>query len=265
MWDIPYIGTMPHAFIQNRPNELQAFREYSASFPHNTILLVDTYDTLEGVRNAIIVGKELHEQGYRLIGIRLDSGDLAKLSIEARKLLDEAGFENSKIFVSSDLDEYRIEELIRADAPIDGFGVGTRLVTGANFNPITREGGVSALPGVYKLVERIGKDGHPIPKTKLSAQKVLLPFRKQVHRQFDENGLFHRDTISRWEEEVPDAEPLLVPIIQQGVLTYDFPLLVESRQYCRSQVALLPKSYRLLSEAPKFPVKLSPELEKVAS
>jgi nicotinate phosphoribosyltransferase len=265
IWGIPYIGTMPHAFIQNRPNELQAFREYSASFPHNTILLVDTYDTLEGVRNAIVVGKELHEQGYRLIGIRLDSGDLAKLSIEARKLLDEAGFEKSKIFASSDLDEYRIEELIRAEAPIDGFGVGTRLVTGANFNPITREGGVSALPGVYKLVERIGKDGHPIPKTKLSAQKVLLPFRKQVHRQFDENGLFHRDTISRWEEEVPDAEPLLIPIIQKGELTYDFPLLEESRQYCRSQVALLPKSYRLLSEAPIFPVKLSPELEKVAS
>lgn len=264
MWDIPYIGTMPHAFIQNRPNELQAFREYSASFPHNTILLVDTYDTLEGVRNAITVGKELHEQGYRLMGIRLDSGDLASLSIEARKLLDESGFNKTKIFVSSDLDEYRIEELVRSEAPIDGFGVGTRLATGANYNSITREGGPSALPGVFKLVERIGKDGHPIPKTKLSAEKVLLPYRKQVHRQLDENKMFHRDTISRWEEDVPDSEPLLIPIIQKGVLTYTFPSLDESRVYCKEQIARVPKSYRLLSEAPIFPVKLSPQLEEVS-
>ena len=139
-WGIPYIGTMPHAFIMNRPTELEAFREYSKSFPHNTILLVDTYDSLEGVRNAIIIGKELRDQGYKLQGIRLDSGDLVSLSLEARKILDKAGFEDVKIFASSDLDEYRIEELIREKAPIDGFGVGTRLVTGANFNPITREG-----------------------------------------------------------------------------------------------------------------------------
>ena len=265
IWDIPYIGTMPHAFIQNRPNELQAFREYSASFPHNTILLVDTYDTVEGVKNAITVGKELHEQGYRLIGIRLDSGDLNSLSFEARKLLDEAGFENTKIFVSGDLDEYRIEELVRSEAPIDGFGVGTRLATGANYNPITREGGPSALSGVFKLVERIGKDGHPIPKTKLSPEKVLLPYRKQVHRQFDEKELFHRDTISRWEEAIPDSVPLLSPIIQNGVVTYKFPSLDVIRQYCREQVTRLPKQYRLLSEAPVFPVKLSPQLEKISN
>ncbi|MFX1319155.1 MAG: nicotinate phosphoribosyltransferase [Promethearchaeota archaeon] len=264
-WDIPYIGTMPHSFIQNRPDEIQAFREYSASFPHNTILLVDTYDSLQGVRNAITVGKELHEQGYRLTGIRLDSGNLANLSIEARKLLDESGFENTKIFVSSDLDEYRIEELIRLGAPIDGFGVGTRLVTGANFNPISREGGVSALQGVYKLVERIEKDGYPIPKTKLSTDKVLLPYRKQIHRLTDNEGLFNRDIIARWDEEIPDSNPLLIPIIEKGVLTYDFPLLEESQQYCREQLALLPKSYRLLSEAPVFPVKLSPQLEKVGT
>lgn len=265
MWDIPYIGTMPHAFIQNRSNELDAFREYSKSFPHNTILLVDTYDTIEGVRNAIIVGKELHEQGYRLTGIRLDSGDLASLSSEARKLLDAAGFKDTKIFVSSDLDEYRIEELVRVGAPIDGFGVGTRLVTGANYNPITREGGPSALPGVYKLVERIGKDGHPIPKTKLSADKVLMPYRKQVHRQIDENGMFHRDTISRWDEKIPDSDPLLIPIIQNGSLIYNFPTLDKSQQYCKEQLIRLPKSYRLLSEAPIFPVKLSTQLENASS
>ncbi len=264
MWGIPYIGTMPHAFIMNRPNELQAFREYAESFPHNAILLVDTYDSIEGVNNAIIIGKELRERGHRLQGIRLDSGDLVSLSKKSREILDKAGFEDVKIFVSSDLDEYRIEEIIREGAPIDGFGVGTRLVTGANFNSITREGGPSALPGVYKLVERIGKDGHPIPKTKLSTDKVLLPYRKQVHRHSDEDGNFHRDTVSRWDEPIADAEPLLIPIIEKGRTVYGFPDLEESRKYCQSQLTRLPKPYRLLADTPIYPVKLSPQLEKVS-
>lgn len=262
IWDIPYIGTMPHAFIMNRPNEVQAFREYSESFPHNTILLVDTYDTIEGVRNAIIVGKELRKKGYKLAGIRLDSGDLASLSKKSREILDEAGFEEVKIFVSSDLDEYRIEELLRTGAPIDGFGVGTRLVTGANYNPITREGGPSALQGVYKLVERIGKDGVPIPKTKLSTDKVLVPYRKQIYRHLDDKGMFNRDTVSRWDERISDATPLLIPIIQQGRLVYDFPNLKANQKYCQEQLQQLPKPYRLLTDAPVYPVKLSDELEK---
>ncbi|MFW9830658.1 MAG: nicotinate phosphoribosyltransferase [Candidatus Thorarchaeota archaeon] len=261
IWGIPFIGTMPHAFIMNRENELQAFREYAESFPHNTILLVDTYDSLEGVKNAIIVGRELRQKGYQLQGVRLDSGDLITLSQKAREILNEAGFEDVKIFVSSDLDEYRIEEIIRADAPIDGFGVGTRLTTGANYNPISREGGPSALPGVYKLVERIGKDKQPIPKTKLSAQKVLVPYRKQVHRHRDKENMFHRDTVSRWEEPIGDAEPLLIPIIEKGDIVYNFPKLEETRQYCHHQIAQLPKAYRILTDAPVYPVKLSPELE----
>ncbi|MFX1563704.1 MAG: nicotinate phosphoribosyltransferase, partial [Promethearchaeota archaeon] len=167
MWNIPYIGTIPHSYIMNRDTELQAFREYAESFPHNAILLIDTYDTLEGVRNAIIVGSELQEQGFSLKGIRLDSGDLLSLSKKSRSILDKAGFQDTKIFVSSDLDEYRIQELLAAGAPIDGFGVGTRLVTGANFNPLTREGGPSAINGVFKLVERIDSHGKVIPKTKL--------------------------------------------------------------------------------------------------
>ncbi|MFX0167812.1 MAG: nicotinate phosphoribosyltransferase [Candidatus Hodarchaeota archaeon] len=262
VWGIPYIGTMPHAFIQNRSNELQAFREYSHSFPHNVILLVDTYDTLQGVQNATIIGKELSEQGHNLQGIRLDSGDLLTLSQQARKILDDAGLSDVKIFVSSDLDEYHIEELVRAQAPIDGFGVGTRLVTGANFNPITREGGPSALQGVYKLVERIDKDGHPIPKTKLSAEKVLVPYRKQVFRHRDKTGLFHRDTVARWNETIPETEALLIPIIKKGQLVYEFPHLDEIRAYCRSQIEQLPASYRILTDPPIYPVKLSPELEK---
>ncbi len=262
MWDIPYIGTIHHAFIQNRPTELQAFREYAECFPHNTILLVDTYDTLEGVRNACIVGRELESRGYKLQGIRLDSGDLVVLSKAARQILDDAGFRDVKIFVSSDLDEYRIQEMLKAGAPVDGFGVGTRLSTGANYNPLTGEGGPSALPGVYKLVERI-EDGRSIPKVKLSPGKVLLPFRKQVYRHFSRKEQFHRDTLARWDEPIPDATPLLVPIIQQGRLVYDFPSLEESREYCRNQLHQLPRRYRQLSNAATYPVKLSPQLSRV--
>ncbi len=262
MWDIPYIGTIHHAFIQNRPSELQAFREYAECFPHNTILLVDTYDTLEGVRNACIVGHELKSRGFELQGIRLDSGNLLALSIAARKILDEAGLEGVKIFVSSDLDEYRIQELLKANAPIDGFGVGTRLATGANYNPLTREGGPSALPGVYKLVERV-EDGKIIPKVKLSPGKVLLPFRKQVYRHYNRKGQFRQDTLARWDERVPDAESLLLPIIQQGQMVYDFPSLNESRSYCREQFRRLPKRYRRLTNASAYPVKLSPELVRI--
>ncbi len=262
IWEIPYIGTMPHSFIQNRPDELQAFHEYSESFPHNTILLVDTYDTLEGVKNAIIVGRELKAKDCKLQGIRIDSGDLVDLSQKARQMLDEAGFQDTKIFVSGDLDEYRIQELLAAKTPVDGFGVGTRLTTGANYNPITREGGPSALQGVYKLVEQISPDGTILPKTKLSPEKILLPFRKQIYRHKDEEGLFIRDTIAKWKEPVSNATPLLEPIILNGKLVYEFSSLEAMRSYCRQQLVNLPKLYRTLSDSPIYPVKLSPQLSK---
>lgn len=259
-WGIPYIGTIPHKFVQDRPTELQAFREYAESFPHNTILLVDTYDTIEGVRNACIVGRELEARGTSLQGVRLDSGDLLTLSKATRELLDQAGLKDAKVFVSSDLDEYRIEELLTAGAPIDGFGVGTRLVTGANYDPLTGQGGPSAMPGVYKLVERTGADGQAIPKTKLSTDKELLPFRKQVYRHTDAKGRFRQDTVARWNEKVADAKPLLVPIMKQGRLVYDFPPLRESRAYCQKQVSRLRKEYRQLRNAPAYPVQLSPRI-----
>lgn len=260
IWGIPYIGTLPHKFVQDRPTERQAFREYAESFPHNTILLVDTYDTLEGVRNACIVGQELQARGTRLQGVRLDSGDLLALSKATRELLDQAGLEDAKVFVSSDLDEYRIQDLVAAGAPIDGFGVGTRLVTGANYDPLTGQGGPSAMPGVYKLVERTSADGRPIPKTKLSTDKELRPFRKQVHRHVDAKGQFQRDTVARWNEKVADANPLLVPIVKQGRLVYDFPRLHESRRFSQDQLSRLPKQYRQLRNPPTYPVQLSVRL-----
>ena len=137
-FDIPCVGTVAHKFILDRPTELEAFRAYAKSFPHNTVLLIDTYDTIQGAKNACLVGKEMETQGYRLKGVRLDSGNLLRLSQEVRAILDAAGLFYVKIFASGDLDEFKINQLRHQNAPIDGFGIGTRLATGANFNPLTR-------------------------------------------------------------------------------------------------------------------------------
>ena len=176
---IPVSGTMAHSFIQSYEDELQAFRDFAEVHPENSVLLVDTYDTLKsGVPNAILVGKEMEEKGRRLKGIRLDSGDLAYLARKSREMLDKAGLNYVKIAVSNQLDEHLIKSLLDQEAPIDIFGVGTNLVTG---HPD------SALDGVYKLAFFNGK-----PNMKLSEtiKKVTLPHQKQVHRILDSEGKF---------------------------------------------------------------------------
>ncbi|MCH8296303.1 nicotinate phosphoribosyltransferase, partial [Candidatus Poribacteria bacterium] len=130
-FNIPYVGTMAHKFIQDAPSELEAFHAYARSFPHNTTLLIDTYDTIQGAKNACIVGKEMEAKGHRLRAVRLDSGDLLVLSKTVRTIFDDAGLDYVQLFASSDLDEFQIDRLLSAGAPIDSFGVGTRLATGA--------------------------------------------------------------------------------------------------------------------------------------
>ncbi len=214
---IPYVGTVAHKFIMDRPSELEAFRDYAKSFPHNTLLLIDTYDTIQGAKNACTVGKEMQARGEQLRGVRLDSGDLLTLSKAVREILDEAGLRDVQIFASNDLDEFQIDQLLAEGAPIDGFGVGTRLATGANFNSLTDEGGPSALPGVYKHVERI-EDEKVTGTIKLSEEtgKSTLPGRKQLHRIYDDNGNYVKDVISLWDEDLPDSESLLVPVVLKG-------------------------------------------------
>ena len=200
-FNIPYVGTMAHKFIQDYSSELEAFRKYAQSFPGNTTLLIDTYDTIQGAKHACIVGTEMKAKGQQLMAVRIDSGDLLALSKSVRKIFDEAELNEVQIFASHDLDEFQIDRLVRADAPIDGFGIGTRLATGANFNPLTNEGGPSALPGVYKHVERIA-DNKVIPTIKLSDDpaKLTLPGRKQLHRLYDADGTYVKDVISLWDE-----------------------------------------------------------------
>ena len=179
-----------------------------------------------------------------------------------RAIFDEAGLPDVQIFASNDLDEFQIDRLLAAGAPIDGFGVGTRLATGAHFNPLTGEGGPSVLPGVYKHVERI--EGEKVTFTmKLSEDpgKSTLPSRKQLHRLYDADGNYVKDVIGLWDEDLQEGEPLLVPIVRKGELVYSFPNLATMQAKTKTELARLPESYKKLTDAEKYPVVLSPGLE----
>ena len=261
-FDIPHVGTMAHKFISERPDELTAFRAYAQSFPHNTTLLLDTYDTIEGAKNACKVAHEMAARGEQLRCVRLDSGDLVSLSRQVRAILDDAGLDYVKIIASNDLDEFRIAALLKEGAPIDSFGVGTRLATAANFNPHTDEGGVSALAGVYKLVE---SNGVPMGKrSKDEPEKATLPARKQVYRFSNPEGGFHRDFIVPWQANPPAGSlPLLVPIIVDGVLRYHFPSVEKIQAHATRQLEQLPAKHKDLHEATPYSVKIDPELQKL--
>ncbi|HDR51007.1 MAG TPA: nicotinate phosphoribosyltransferase, partial [Mariniphaga anaerophila] len=183
IFDIPVSGTQAHSWIQSFDSELEAFRAYVEAHPDNSILLVDTYDTLRsGIPHAIAVAKELAESGKKLLAVRLDSGDLAYLSKKARKMLDDAGLQNVKIVASNQLNEHVIKSLLKdQNAAIDAFGVGTELITGKDD---------AALDGVYKLS---GINGQPKMKFSENIEKVTLPCKKQVYRCYDSSGMFFRD------------------------------------------------------------------------
>ena len=202
LFGIPVSGTQAHSWIQSFDTELEAFRAYSEIHPENTILLVDSYDTLKsGVPNAIIVAREMEEKGHQLKAVRLDSGDLAYLSKRARKMLDDAGLKYVKIIASNQLNEYVIKTLLKdQDAAIDGFGIGTELVTGKDD---------AALDGVYKLVEI---DGLPKMKFSENIEKNTLPSKKQLYRYFDNHGKFYRDAITLENEKPEEIEVIYHPV-----------------------------------------------------
>lgn len=269
VYDIPLKGTHAHSWVMSFETELEAFEQYAAALPGNCTFLVDTYDTLEGVRNAVKVGRKLRESGHRLLGIRLDSGDLAWLSRQARAILDEAGFPDVVIVASNDLDENLIENLKHQDARINVWGVGTCLVTG---------GGQSALGGVYKLAAVRGEDGKWHPRIKLSEQviKVSTPGLQQV-RRFEKNGRFIADAI--YDAEVPcpapcsivdpgeilrhttiptDAghEDLLQPLLRQGKLVKELPGLGEARARTLAQLERLDDTIKRLANPHLYPAGL---------
>ncbi|MCX8139651.1 MAG: nicotinate phosphoribosyltransferase [Gemmataceae bacterium] len=249
-YGIPLYGTMAHSFVTAFPHELDAFRAYARTFPDSTTLLVDTYDTVAGIKHALRIAGELQQQGHQLRGIRLDSGDLASLSRIARQLADAAGFPHLQIFASGGIDEYTIEQLVAQRAPIDAFGVGTKY-------------GVSqdAPYGdcAYKLVSYAGR-----ATLKLSEHKQTLPGSKQVYRFYDPTGQMLYDQIALAEEPPPlGGQPLLHEVIHEGRRVHPPVSLDASRQYFRQQWASLPEPCKDLHNPVPYDVQLSVRLHQL--
>lgn len=276
MFSIPVSGTMAHSWVMNFPSELEAFRAYAKSFPQSCLLLVDTFDTLaSGVPNAIAVFKELRARGFKPKGIRLDSGDLAYLSKEARKMLDEAGFPNAKICASGDLDENSVLSLKAQGAKIDLWGVGTKLITSAD---------LPALGGVYKLAA-VYENGKEIPKIKLSdtTEKITNPAEKAVYRVYDRHtGKAVADYIARADESIDESKPLELihpvehwkrmtvtdytirnlrePLVLQGKRIGESRTPFESAEYFKQEYARFWEEYTRHDMPHIYKVDLSPEL-----
>lgn len=266
---IPPRGTQAHSWVQSFPSELEAFRAYARCFPDDCVLLVDTYDVLaSGLPNAVIVAREMEQQGGSLSGIRIDSGDLAFLSRRAREILDRAGFPHVRILASNELDEYAISQIMAQGGRIDGWGVGTKLVTGEGI-------GGSALGGVYKMVEHNGR-----PKIKLSNNpaKTTNPGSKKIVRFYSEDGMMAADAVGASYENMAAGEVLIVDpanplrrktltetarvellrdIVVDGRLVCDFPSLEEIRERRVAELDRLDPSYKRLLNPHEYKVGLT--------
>jgi nicotinate phosphoribosyltransferase len=241
LFDIPVSGTAAHSWTMAFGDEEQAFRALQKLLGETTVFLLDTYDTLSGAETAVRLGRPMW-------GVRLDSGDLDALSREVRRILDRAGLSDAKIMATNDLDEYRIEQLVAAGAPIDSFGVGTQLAT---------SGDAPALGAVYKLVQ-VDTGGVIRYTAKFSCEKSTIPAAKQVYRT--PGG----DTVASFEECHLDGEPLLRPVISKGNLVELLPSATRARSYSREMVASLPQQLFSLRESHPYRVTVSPRLEMLA-
>ena len=244
---IPLAGTMAHAFVSAFPSEREAFRAYAETFPGSTIFLIDTYDTFAGARNAAAVAREMRQRGHAPLGVRLDSGDMIALSREVRRILDDAGLPDMKIYASSGFDEFKIEDCVRAAAPIDAFGVGTRVGVSAD---------MPYLDIVYKLVHIGRRDIR-----KLSPGKVSLAGRKQIFRRTDAAGLYREDLLACREEAVPGAQPLLKPVMADGRRTGPPEALADARRRAARQFTRLDPRYKTIHRQEVYPVRVSDALE----
>ena len=246
IYGLPIFGTMAHSFITSFEQEIDSFRVFSRVFPQTTTLLIDTYDNMVGAKHAVQVAKEMAARGDRLRFVRLDSGDIAAISKEVRRLLREEGLDQVRILASGGFDEFKIAQVLTDGGEVDSFAVGTKM-------------GVSAdapyFDCAYKLVKYGGR-----PVMKLSTGKVTLVDKKQIYRFYDEEGNFRRDTIALREEAVPGGAPQLTPVMQGGRLSGPRPYLKACRLHFLSEFARLPEVYKALKEPALYPVDLSPGL-----
>ncbi|WP_319406366.1 nicotinate phosphoribosyltransferase [uncultured Desulfosarcina sp.] len=249
IWGIPISGTMAHSFVTAFESETDAFEAYANLFPDSAVFLIDTYDTLQGARNAALVGNRMRKKGSALLGVRLDSGEMVALSRKVRRILDQAGLPDVKIFASSGFDEYVMERLIAGGARIDAFGVGTRMGVSAD---------VPYLDMVYKMV-RLGDRN----VRKVSEGKITLAGEKQVFRKIAENGFFNGDVIGLRDDSPDGKIALLAPVMEKGRPVGPMPTLEEIRARFAGNFERLDNRHKRFEDAEPYPVGISERLMEV--
>ncbi len=249
---IPVFGTMAHSYVQAHADEATAFERFARAHPGNAVLLIDTYDTERGARKVVDLAARLAADGIVVKGVRIDSGDLGEHARRVRAILDAGGQRGITILASGNLDEYRLAELVGTRAPIDGFGIGTRMNTSSD---------APYLDCAYKLEEYDGQ-----PRRKRSEGKATWPGRKQVWRRLDPQGRLAGDVLSLATEAAPaGAAPLLAPVMRAGALVAPLPVLAISRGRARDELSQLPDTLRGLGDAAPYAVQVSPALRALAA
>jgi nicotinate phosphoribosyltransferase len=246
---VPAYGTMAHSFVQAHDDEACAFLHYARDLPDHVVLLLDTYDTEAAAEKVVALAPRLRGEGIRIEGVRLDSGDLADHARKVRRILDAGGLHDATIFVSGSLDEYRVRDLLAAGAPIDGFGIGSRLDTSAD---------APYLDCAYKLQEYAG-----VARRKRSEGKATWPGRKQVYRRYDADGRMCEDVLTL-DDDPQEGEPLIRPVMRGGRRLASMPTLAESRVHAATDLARLPEALRCLEGGARYPVHVAPAVSELA-
>jgi nicotinate phosphoribosyltransferase len=248
---VPIYGTMAHSFVQAHDDEVEAFEHFALSNSNNVVLLIDTYDTEAAAEKSIALAARLKQEGITIKGVRLDSGDLAEHARRVRQILDEGGLNDVTIFASGNLDEFRVRNLLSSGAPIDGFGIGSRLDVSAD---------APYLDCAYKLQEYAGR-----PRRKKSEAKATWPGRKQVYRQYDQDGHLSRDVVTL-ETEQREGEPLLQLVMQNGQrLTTTAASLDDARARAATELQRLSPALRSLDQKSEYSVEISTSLRELAA
>jgi nicotinate phosphoribosyltransferase len=248
-YGLPVYGTMAHSFVQAHDREEEAFERFAVTHPTNNTLLIDTYDTEAAAHKVVHLARRLQDLGITINAVRLDSGDLAAHAVNVRKILDDGGFRNIRIFASGNLDEYLLAELMRRGAPIDGFGVGTHLDTSSD---------APHFDCVYKLMEYAGR-----ARRKRSEGKATLPGRKQIYRRHGPGGEMTGDVLTIMSDR-QEGEPLLVPVMRGGRRVAPPQPLSAIRERTVRELARLPAHLRALGTSPPYPVTVASALSALA-